>query len=497
MTQAASPAQRLKALAPAAVIGAERGGGSPGKVLAEAARAAVHARAGYKPTPVKAELPACPRDATPAATGGTAAVLQRLLNDPDAGLIEEWAQLAQARRQRVPDGSVPALIDWWSRQPRRSEAVFAVLGQRGLWLASLNPDWRKPVALSEIPPNAEELWSTGTGPERAALLKTIRRHDPARGLAIVKSTWSADGADDRCKFVEALERGRSMADEPFLEAALDDRSKLVRRAAAAVLGRIIGSGLRARMTDRARRIIRVERQRKGLLRREVVTVALERPQAFDPSWERDGVEEAVAGGGMGQRAWWSHQILRYTDLAAWSELSGLAPAALLESLDKDDAQDVSNALTHAAIASGDLVWAEALLRWLLSKGISNVAAAVEELAEALPASRREPLMLEVAQASKLAPTEMWTILAASDEPWSAQFSKDAMDALKKAAPAKRIDGWSLTDHLDHIAYRIAPGAADAFEQAVAAHFGQEHTPSIQRIIDRLRLRAEMHKEFGA
>jgi hypothetical protein len=491
---ASTPAERLKLLASAAVIGVDRAGGqAPSKVLAQVARAAVIGRAGRRPSLVAAQMEPCPGDATPAVSSTATLLLGRLLNDPDAILLDEWAVLAKGRGRRVADVTVPALLDWWARQPRRSEAVFAVTGQRGRWLASLNPDWRKPVAVSDVPANADEAWSTGTSAERGALLTTIRRHDPARALALVQSTWASDGADERRRFVDALTERRSMADEPFLESALDDRSKTVRRAAASVLARIPGSRLKARLTQLARDIIVVEKQRKGVLRREGVAVSLKMPQDFDPKWDRDGIDEQVPSG-KGKRAWWMHQILRDAEIGIWAELTGLEPAAILENFEKESTNDAIEGLTHSAIMSGDGPWAAALLRAIIKKEPKQAARA-EGLWITLKPHDREPLMLEALSAGGFTVLERWALFASVDAAWSLPFSLKALDLLKRESPSKKVDAWQMASTLDDLSRRIAPKALDAFEQAMSATFGEEHTQSVQKIIDRLRLRAEIHKEF--
>ena len=75
------------------------------------------------------------------------ATLVRLLGDPDAGADRGMGPARACRTACVVDGATaPLLLDWWARQPRRSEPIFAALGRRGEWLASLNADWQKPVA---------------------------------------------------------------------------------------------------------------------------------------------------------------------------------------------------------------------------------------------------------------------------------------------------------------------------------------------------------------
>jgi hypothetical protein len=419
------------------------------------------------------------------------AILERLLNDPDAGLIEEWAILARRRGVRVMDATVPALVDWWARQPRRSDAVFAVTGERGRWLASLNAEWRKPVVVAQVPANAEELWQTGTGPERAALLTGMRRHDPARGLALVMSTWSADGADERRRFVEALSEGRSMADEPFLETALDDRSKTVRRAAAGALARIPGSRLKARLTALARTIISVER-RKGLLRRESVKISLSKPADYDAAWERDGVEEQPPGG-VGKRAWWTTQILAGCEIAVWSEASGLDPAGVVAAIDTDDLKDSLEALGLSAVACGDIRWAAPLTDTVLKSDPKHVSS-LRSLWDLMPAPERESLMTRVVQTAAIPLPERLGLLGEVGHAWSEGFSEEILQQLAKQA-GRKPDAWTLSPPLDGIVRAISPKALDVFEQTLAAIFSDESINTVQKITDRLRLRAEMHKEF--
>jgi hypothetical protein len=126
------------------------------------------------------------------------------------------------------------------------------LGKRGRWLARQNPDWAYAVA-GEVPdePGAiDEAWTTGTPEARVALLRQLRQADPARGRELLASTWKTDGPEDRAAFLKAFEIGLGPDDEPFLEAALDDRRKEVRAAAIELLTRLPGSRLVRRMIER-------------------------------------------------------------------------------------------------------------------------------------------------------------------------------------------------------------------------------------------------------
>ncbi len=178
---APSPGTQLRDLAATALVGIDRaGGGKQGvrELLDRAACLGLKARSGWRAGPAAAAIPPCRPDTTPVASPAATATLSRLLTNPDAAVIEEWARLALSRGWRMPDSIVPAVMNWWARQPRRSGDVYSTLGVRGWWLSSLNPEWRKPVASRVLPPDVDQKWETGTAAERAALLESVRRVEP-------------------------------------------------------------------------------------------------------------------------------------------------------------------------------------------------------------------------------------------------------------------------------------------------------------------------------
>lgn len=484
---------RMRELTAAAVIGADRSpaAGGPGALLNAAAVLGAQARAGLKPRRVTGALTKCPNDDRPVAGTAAMSTLMRLLSNPDAGMIEEWSELATRKGVRVASETVPLVLDWWSRQPQRSPIVFLALGKAGEWLASLNNAWHKPVAGDEIPQNADELWQTGTAAERAALLLTIRRIDSARALLLVKSTWANDGADERRRFVEVLQENCSMADESFLESALDDKSKVVRRQVAAVLKRIAESRLRMRMNERARGIVVVEGKR-GILKRGP-RVRLNPPAKFDKEWERDGIEEK-AGGGVGQRAWWMRQVLGAAELSLWNEITGLDPDGVFDALNGDDFfDDAVQAMILALEFSGNAAWCKALQQQLLSQDKPDIGS-LSSLWATLQQTEREPLMLVAAEHKKFDAETRWSLLAMGDEPWSQEFSVKAVNLLKKNKPSGDI--WRLHDSADRISRRISPASIAAFEDALMAMSPDGLPDSLTRSVDRVRLRADMHKEFS-
>jgi Family of unknown function (DUF5691) len=492
-----SPRERLRALGAAATIGTDRfasGQTSADGLLTDAATLGLQARAGWRPAIHTHRLPACPRDDRPIAPVAACSTLIGLLGDPDPAIIEEWAALALAHGVIVDPATVPILLDWWVRQPRRSESVFAALGERGKWLVSLNADWQEQAALPEIPADVDDQWQLGRIAERVAVLTSVRRKEPARALALVESTWRTDAASDRQRFLEVLLANRSMADEPFLEAALDDKSKVVRRQASAVLASIPGSRLRQRMSEAARTIVSIRTTRGTLPGRSRNQIVLMPPDLFAASWERDGLTEA-APKGIGHRAWWMQQILAIADLAVWTERTDLMPDAILDSLkDGDYFGDALQALIAAATSSGDAAWSTALVRCLLDRMPIDLDS-IAVLLKGLPDERRESMTLEIAEISNLSAVNRWAVLTSLDHRWSSAFSMEAMKLLNEPLTAPVDDRWPLIRAVEIASRRVSPDAIAAFEETVTRAFAGTLPESATRSVERVRLRADMHKEF--
>ena len=127
-------------------------------------------------------------------------------------------------------------------------AMAQVIGTRGEWLMHLNPRWQFTATGGEDLP---QVWTTGKREQRIAVITRLRESEPSAARDLVQSTWKEDAADDRASFLESLKISLGKDDEPFLESALDDRSKGVRAAAADLLARLPDSAYVRRMIERA------------------------------------------------------------------------------------------------------------------------------------------------------------------------------------------------------------------------------------------------------
>ena len=230
----------------------------PSRLLAVAAAASLYGRVGRKPAIDPSPPPEiCPPDARPECSEPQANRLRTMLRGEHSECLPEWMELLSASGRRLPFDAIVDVLGRNELQNEPADTLRTVLGVRGRWLAAKNPKWRKYAGVQESAEPAS-VWETGTIHERVAALESLRGTDPGRARELVASTFAADSADHRARFVAAFVRGLSMEDEPFLEAALDDRSKEVRRQAAELLRSLPESRLCLRMIERARAALRWE-----------------------------------------------------------------------------------------------------------------------------------------------------------------------------------------------------------------------------------------------
>jgi hypothetical protein len=224
-------------------------------------------------------LPGAEADPRPVCPASASACLPRLLHEPLLRpLLPEWlAQLAR-RGEQVPPEHLPLLLEAVRYQPHWQLPLLAVLGPRGRWLAAQNPAWRYVYDVQQPLP---ELWAEATGTLRIRLLQQHYATQAEVLRPLLAETWPLEKADHRADQLAALSAGLTLADEPLLEQALDDRSKEVRAQAQPLLATLSGSAYGQRMQARAEAHLS--------LRAGKVEAELPPPEAVDAAWQRDGL----------------------------------------------------------------------------------------------------------------------------------------------------------------------------------------------------------------
>jgi hypothetical protein len=443
-------------------------------VLRAGAVLGLYRQAGWRP-PADAgpPLPVCPEDTQRRCSQAAASRLGSILGGQYRVVLVEWLGLVAAVHHVVPPDRLPPLLDVASSNAVLRQAVAAVIGERGRWLAGLNPGWAWATAGGEAPQETA-IWATGTPRARRLLLARLRATDPAAARELLASTWSTETAEDRAAFVAALATGLSLDDEPFLEAALDDRRKEVRVAAAGLLARLPESRLAHRMAERSRPLVRVAGER----------VEATFPDHVDPAMVRDGVV-AKAPAGLGARAWWCFQLVAATPLQTWVDALGRPAARLVEAADPV----LRQAWAAAAAAQNDEEWALALLA---TEDVDQPA-----LVGAVPSDRAVAVALDRVTRLGLTPGVV-AMLDHVPVPWGPELSGAVVHRLGVAVTRQRRpdkDAQVLRARVADLAARLDPTVAPDAAVQLADATGW-WSDVVSWFLDLLTFRAEMREELA-
>ncbi|MER5637093.1 DUF5691 domain-containing protein [Kitasatospora sp. NPDC002227] len=469
----------------------------PARALLDlAALETVRRRAAAPPDPaVERPEPAAP-DARPALPEAATRRLRLLLGDRGASsganlgeLLPQWLTAARDRGYRAPAALLPELLDAArARSELRPDAV-TLAGPLGHWLADRNPDWRyvsRTVAESTTE-TTDQLWHEGLFAERVTHLTRLRRRDPAAALALLRSTWAAERAEDRLLFLDTLQEGLGPADEEFLESALTDRSKNVRAMAAELLSTLPGSALGARMAERAGAAVRYGEGR----------LTVTPPTECDAAMQRDGVPPKSPTG-RGERAWWFGEVIAATPLGHWQAGTGLTPERLLAlPVDGDWAEDLHEGWARAAVRQNDTDWARALLGAPPQSGKGRkerTAGAAAKLLAVLPPEERAAWTAAYIAGHGLG--EAFQALGACAVPWTPPLSTAVVTALQRAAASGSYP-WSHSGVLGMTERALAPETAPAVEQlADGAGPDSSWAETFTRLAGTLRFREAMLLELA-
>lgn len=471
-------------------------------LLARLAAEGIHHLAGTGFGP-EALAPTEPREAFgPECPPAAATRLYGLLVDGQAARnrVAEWFDLAAAAGLRPPAWLFQALMLHRDSLPATASAV---VGSELAWLAR---------ACGEAPdeplvgaPDVSD-WTTGTLAERRAALAALRARDPEGARAALEPIFRKEKADLREALVHALETGLSAADEPFLEACLDDRAGGVRLAAQQLLQGLPGSRYAERMAARARAALSIESKRR-LLGRSTHTLVVTLPEE-SAELARDGIEASDwERRGGGARAALLRAILARAPLHAFADHP---PRLWIElALRSEWAEPVFRGLFSATARARDPAWTEAMadVTAEASEGrISGVRRTDELLrmwAEALallPGAEWEARVAALIRARKI--EGVLAVLGSGPEHFSEPFSAALLDWLAfvtRGSDALRRDlakPWVIAGLGD----RLWPGDDTAASAAaILARLPEEEGDRLRTqltgMTGTLELRAAIRRDF--
>ncbi|MGC1275143.1 MAG: DUF5691 domain-containing protein [Planctomycetaceae bacterium] len=465
------------------------------------------------------DLPAMtpsPLEATPALSEKAVTALQTTLTGNSRELLPEFLTRLAATGRRLPPELLPEALTPVGRSTEVRNSIRAVLGERGRWLARLNPDWA--WAAGEDVTAADDaaltrIWEEGSVAERIEAFSRLRTLNPTDARARLVEVIGKEKADARARLMDGLSTGLSIADEPFLEDVLGDRSESVRTVAAALLARLPASRLVARMTDRADAMLSTERG--GLLKRKLKLVCTP-PAEIDKEWLRDGVpKDTPTKSGRGKRAVWLETVLACVPPEHWTTRFDAAPAGLVVAAEADDFGDaILRGWTRSSITSstGAAAWRLPLAEFWVRRATDaggkkadprELTASAGHLRDLFPrldppdADRLLSPLLEMSGGGNVerVGTPVLDMLAELPRPWSVALSRNYLRIAKQVFAEKRPRGYWWANTLPSAAAALAPETLGEALQ-VFAEPDDDLTPSPYRhSLDRFNASVRLRGDF--
>jgi hypothetical protein len=349
----------------------------PAALLLDRAALLTVARRGGRPAGQAEPPPEAEPDPAPAVNPAAGRRLARMLGGEHPDLLAEWLAAAVARDRRAPAHLLPALLDRARRvspsDPELRRLAAEAGGSRARWLAGINPDWTFVTAHAGAGPDA---WRLGGKSQRRGYLAARRTRDPETARELITQSWEAAAGPERVMFLSVMANaGLSLADEPLLEAALDEPDADVRSWAAYLLARLPGSALGQRMAKRALGCVRID---PGVLSEHLV---MGPPVQWDVAMRRDGLSPR-GGGSLQQPDDRTHlllEILASTPLCTWTQEYGRTAEQILGLLSGAWAPVLFTGWSRAATAQRDQEWMIALINWALAGGPTGTRFGAETL----------------------------------------------------------------------------------------------------------------------
>jgi Family of unknown function (DUF5691) len=251
------------------------------KLLSLAGTLSLYEQAGATPLKLKRVVDDLPSQDVPRCSPEMTKYLTKMLEGQHTELLPEFLTILAKANQRVPEETLPLLLDRARNVYHLRAPLMSALGETGKWLACQNPLWYFAALLTFDSANAD--WKSNVMLARQGILKQARTKDANLGLELIQSTWKNESPTDRIWVIKALQINVSLADEPFLETALDDRSFTVRKIAAELLSALPNSRLSKRIMAVADTMVEL-RDAELFIEFPEVTPQLTRDGVGRPMW---------------------------------------------------------------------------------------------------------------------------------------------------------------------------------------------------------------------
>lgn len=410
--------------------------------------------------------------------------------DEKAATLKMILSAAAERGYALPTKGLPGLLEEARKRQELRPLLAAVLPEEGRWLARQNPAWAPILAQANAQGLQPEVWESGKKQERLDYLKALRAKAPAEGRSLLEKAWASEPGNLRRDLLEAFLEGLSPEDEPFLETALDDKSKAVRHLAAFLLARLPDSEFARRMAQRAEAWMRVLEKDGG------PSLEFEIPDKLDKAARRDGLEPDMRDFQFFQgKTAMVAVAVGATPLQFWEEAGILTPGDYLGPLEGTHFREgVLAGLVRAAGLQANLAWARALIAMEAPQEFNRVFFGFFQV---LPSELRDDLLAQMLASGNEGGLAM---LGTLEPPWSEGLTRAAASTIGSMCNKEGRDKKDMSPFFSANALSMHghPSFFPEFEKQMSVDLRTigATQENVSRLIEKYRLRYQLHQEIA-
>lgn len=424
--------------------------------------------------------------------------LALMLSGQHSDILSEWLSAFILSGKRLSNAALSSLLKYIQAQAVYWNEIDTIIISHNyppdegghFYMNSYNADHKySPTHLTTE--KIEQVWHTETLNERLMLLDALRTCDPDYARDLLQSTWKAEPLKARARLLGSLNVNLSMADEPFIESALDDRAGAVRRTAVDLLVRLPESRFVSRMIDRVAPLFSYKPSQTESTGHIKVTL----PTTYTPAMKRDGIYERSLDYGMDEPSYWLRDMISNIPPQTWPRLWNASALDLVKAANNSTEkkkQILLKGWQDACSNYHDPDWAEAFVQIIYPLAEAEGRAWFEFMR---PHKREEVVTRALANEPNVLYTDHVPrkVLSRLETPWSEAFSRFFIARLKHVTDSSRPKDEDIYSILLEIASALAPSTADEAESQLIINHSPNpyYSQDLADLVQTLRFRHDM------
>ena len=324
-----------------------------------------------------------------------------------------WLRQCESKGVLAEPELIPELLDIASRKKELRKIILTVCGKRGEWLCQLNPEWNFHTVTDDV----DSLWQNGKPEERKELLRELRVSNHEKSIELLRSTWDAEGANEKVAFLEILKINLSDADLGWLE-SLKEKGQKVNTILHELLKSIPSSAIVKQYWNAVKDHVTIKTGKALLGMISKTMIEVNENVSVDDSIFKTGIEKLSSNKQVSDTQYIVIQLIASVPPSYWNEHLKAHSQTIIELFQKDKKTALYlPALALTSIRFEDVSWTKALLDHSDEELIDS---SVVSLIRALPEHDRETYLVRF---MKSKPQEIVAIALDQNKEWSLELAR--------------------------------------------------------------------------